>query len=122
MYSGHKGVTRVSHSSHKVQLLILLIYFIATPPYRGWRRGEGLLLLHSFLSLDISVAFSILRFGASEKSAFWVGLTQFDRTWRTRRCSGMRLILLTYNKPLVKVKQWFSEEVETFFSDCFVQQ
>ncbi len=29
-------------------------YFIATPPYRGWQRSEGLLLLHSFLSLDIS--------------------------------------------------------------------
>ncbi len=41
----------------------LLIYFIATPPDRGWQRNEGLLLLHSFLSLDILVAFSILRFG-----------------------------------------------------------
>ncbi len=30
-----------------------LTYFIATPPYRGWQRSEGLLLLHSFLSLDI---------------------------------------------------------------------
>ncbi len=38
-------------------------YFIATPPDRGWQRNEGLLLLHSFLSLDILVAFSILRFG-----------------------------------------------------------
>ncbi len=26
---------------------------------RGWQRNEGLLLLHSFLSLDILVAFSI---------------------------------------------------------------
>ncbi len=43
-------------------------YFIATPPDRGWQRNEGLLLLHSFLSLDIFVAFSILRFGTSAKS------------------------------------------------------
>ncbi len=43
-------------------------YFIATPPDRGWQRNEGLLLLHSFLSLDILVAFSILRFGTSAKS------------------------------------------------------
>ncbi len=43
-------------------------YFIATPPDRGWQRSEGLLLLHSFLSLDILVAFSILRFGTSAKS------------------------------------------------------
>ncbi len=42
-----------------------LIYFIATLPDRGWQRNEGLLLLHSFLSLDILVAFSILRFGTS---------------------------------------------------------
>ncbi len=28
-------------------------YFIATPPYRGWQRSEGRLLLHSFLSLDM---------------------------------------------------------------------
>ncbi len=27
--------------------------FIATPPGRGWQHNEGLLLLHSFLSLDI---------------------------------------------------------------------
>ncbi len=32
-------------------------YFIATPPDRGCQRNEGLLLLHSFLSLDILVAF-----------------------------------------------------------------
>ncbi len=68
----------------------LLTYFIATPPYRGWQRSEGLLLLHSFLSLDIFVAFSILRFGTSAKSVSSVGLTQFNRTWGTRRCSGMR--------------------------------
>ncbi len=43
-------------------------YFIATPPDRGWQRSEGLLLLHSFLSLHILVAFSILRFGTSAKS------------------------------------------------------
>ncbi len=48
--------------------MILLTYFIATPPDRGWQRSEGLLLLHSFLSLDILVAFSILRFGTSAKS------------------------------------------------------
>ncbi len=48
------------------------------------------LLLNSFLSLDILVAFSILKFGTSAKSVSWVGLTQFNRTWRTRRCSGMR--------------------------------
>ncbi len=29
----------------------LLTYFIAAPPDRGWQRNEGLLLLHSFLSL-----------------------------------------------------------------------
>ncbi len=45
-----------------------LTYFIATPPDRGWQRNDGLLLLHSFLSLDILVAFSILRFGTSAKS------------------------------------------------------
>ncbi len=28
-------------------LNLLLTYFIATPPYRGWQRSEGLLLLHS---------------------------------------------------------------------------
>ncbi len=39
----------------------LLTYFIATPPYRGWQRSEGRLLLRSFLSFDIFVAFSILR-------------------------------------------------------------
>ncbi len=38
-------------------LSILLTYFIATPPYRGWQRSEGRLLLHSFLSLDMFVAF-----------------------------------------------------------------
>ncbi len=67
-----------------------LPYFIATPPYRGWQRSEGRLLLHSFLSLDMFVAFSILRFGTSVKSVSWVGLTHFNRTWRTRRCSVMR--------------------------------
>ncbi len=45
-----------------------LTYFIATPPDRGWQRNEGLLLLHSFLSFDILVAFSILRFDTSAKS------------------------------------------------------
>ncbi len=33
--------------------IVLFSYFIATPPDRGWQRNEGLLLLHSFLSLDI---------------------------------------------------------------------
>ncbi len=47
---------------------VQLLTFIATPPYRGWQRSEGLLLLHSFPSLDIFVAFSILRFDASAKS------------------------------------------------------
>ncbi len=42
-------------------------YFIATPPYRGWQRSEGRLLLHSFLSLDMFVAFSILRFGTWDR-------------------------------------------------------
>ncbi len=46
----------------------ILTYFIATPLDRGWQRKEGLLLFHSFLSLDIFVAFSILRFGTSAKS------------------------------------------------------
>ncbi len=45
----------------------VLTYFIAAPPDRGWQRNQGLLLLHSFLSLDILVAFSILRFGAFAK-------------------------------------------------------
>ncbi len=67
----------------------LLTYFIATPPYRGWQRRKSRLLLHGFVSLDIFVAFSILRFGTSAKSVSWVGLTQFNRTWRNRRCSSM---------------------------------
>ncbi len=33
----------------------------------------------AFLSLDILVAFSILRFGTSAKRVSWVGLTQFNR-------------------------------------------
>ncbi len=45
-----------------------LTYFIAAPPDRGRQRNEGLLLLHSFLSLDILVEFSILRFSTSAKS------------------------------------------------------
>ncbi len=40
-------------NSDGVRVFSLLIYFIETPPYRGWQRNEGLLLLHSFLSLDI---------------------------------------------------------------------
>ncbi len=32
---------------------LYLTYFIATPPGRGWQRNEGLLPLHSCLSLDI---------------------------------------------------------------------
>ncbi len=58
---------------------IFLTYFIATPSYRGWQSSDGLLLLHSFLSFDIFVAFSILRFGTSAKSVSWVGLTQFNK-------------------------------------------
>ncbi len=50
------------------QFTLTLTCFIATPPDRGWQRSEGLLLLHSFLSLDILVAFSMLRFGTSAKS------------------------------------------------------
>ncbi len=46
----------------------ILTYFVATPPDRGLQRSEGLLLLHSFLSLEIVIAFSILRFGTSAKS------------------------------------------------------
>ncbi len=34
----------------------VLTYFIENPPDRGWQRSEGLLLLHSFLSLDILVS------------------------------------------------------------------
>ncbi len=45
-----------------------LTYFIANPPARGWQRNEGLLLLHSFLYVDILKAFSILRFSTSAKS------------------------------------------------------
>ncbi len=33
---------------------------------------------------------SILRLCTSAKSVSWVGLTQFYRTWRTRRCCAMR--------------------------------
>ncbi len=46
----------------------LITYFIATPPARDWQHSEGLLLLHSFVSLDIFIEFSILRFGTSAKS------------------------------------------------------
>ncbi len=87
----------------------ILTYFIATPPYRGWQRSEGLLLLHSFLSLDISVAFSILRFGTSARSVSWVGLTQFNRTWRTRRCfrhTGLSLL------PMVEIAKIVHTEDE----------
>ncbi len=52
----------------------LLTLFIATPPGWGCQRNEGLVLLHSFLSLDNLVAFSILRFGTSAKSvSCWIG-------------------------------------------------
>ncbi len=37
----------------------LLTYYIATPPDRGWQRNEGLLLLHRFLSLDITTRFQM---------------------------------------------------------------
>ncbi len=37
----------------------VLNYFVSTPPDRDWQRNEGLLALHSFLFLDILVAFSI---------------------------------------------------------------
>ncbi len=84
-----------SFSYKRWTVLNLLTYFIATPSYRGWQRNEGLLLLHSFLSVDILVAFSILRFRTSAKSVSWVGLTQFNRTWRTRRCSGIVLNVYT---------------------------
>ncbi len=56
-------------------LLSLLTCFIATPPDRGWQRNEGLLLLHSFLSLDTLVALSMLRFGRSARSVF---VSRFD--------------------------------------------
>ncbi len=46
------------------------------------------------------VAFSILRYGTSAKSVSWVGLTQFNRTWRTRRCSGMRRTCPSQLHPL----------------------
>ncbi len=42
-----------------------LLTLLQLPPYRCWRRSEGRLLLHSFLSLDKFVAFSILNFGTS---------------------------------------------------------
>ncbi len=70
--------------------LIIQSHLLTYCADRGWQRSEGLLLLHSFLSLDILAAFSILRFGTPAKSVSWVGLMQFNRTWRTRRCSGMR--------------------------------
>ncbi len=82
------SVSSIGHSAPFLRYI--LTYFFATPPYRCWQRSEGRLLLHSFLSLDIFVAFSILRFGTSAKSVSWVGLTQCNRTWRIRRCSGMR--------------------------------
>ncbi len=94
---------RVTQEYHQISLRIIRIarcvqkrtdgskldtyLLIATPPYRGWQRSEGRLLLHSVLSLEMFGAFSILRFGTSAKSVSRVGLTQFNRTWRTRRCS-----------------------------------
>ncbi len=36
----------------------ILTYFIVAPPGRDWQRNEGLLLLHSFLSLEMLVAFN----------------------------------------------------------------
>ncbi len=53
----------------------LLTYFIATPPYRGWHRSEGLSLLHSFLSLDIVLTSITIKHATSDekrcKSIFW---------------------------------------------------
>ncbi len=68
----------------------VVTYFIANPPSRVWHRNEGLLLLHSFLSLDILVAFSILRLGTSAKSVSWVGWRSLTGLGAPRRCSGMR--------------------------------
>ncbi len=85
-----RNVSQSEQRNKKARAHKVPTYYIATPPYRGWQRSEGRLLLHSFLSLDMFVAFSILRFGTSAESVSWVDLTQFNRTWRTRRCSGMR--------------------------------
>ncbi len=53
-------------------------YFIATTPDGGWKRSEGLLLLHSFISLDILVAFSIVRFGTSAESLYHCACTNIS--------------------------------------------
>ncbi len=69
-----KAIARGNVKMKSVEwVLKALPFFIATPPYRGWQRSEGRFLLHSFLSLDMFVAFSILRFGTSAKSVSWVG-------------------------------------------------
>ncbi len=70
LYGMFKCNASIPHMRQVVsgEVIWLLTYFIATPPDRGWQRNEGVLLLHSFLSLDILVAFSILRFGTSAKS------------------------------------------------------
>ncbi len=51
---------------------ITYLLYCTYPLLEVGNRSEGLLLLHSFLSLDIFVAFSILR--------FWVFVTLFLRT------------------------------------------
>ncbi len=65
MYLGQVATLKIMTQYDRV--LPLIAYFITAPPDRGWQHNEGLLLLHSFLSLDILVEFSILRFGASAK-------------------------------------------------------
>ncbi len=52
-----EGASRTPHPTVLQYLdMLLLSFFIATPLDRGWQRNEGLLLLHSFLSLDILVS------------------------------------------------------------------
>ncbi len=83
----------------------LLTYFIATPPDRGWQRNEGLLLLHSFLSLDISVAFSILRFGTDVVEHVAVAtdctLDCFDKPTNSRSLIQLSQLTLAFKRAQI---------------------
>ncbi len=46
--SGKKAKNGAREMRHEYLLTLLQL-----PPYRGWQRSEGLLLVHNFLSLDI---------------------------------------------------------------------
>ncbi len=84
-----------------------LTYFIATPPDRGWQRNEGLLLLHSFLSLDILQDFSVL-ISASLRNPVMLSksrpscLERFGRSRKRRRDFVGRMLTASVTSYLQK--------------------